>query len=178
MVFISGGSSLVFTAITNTEQLPLHVDISCATKMLAVSSALISVHVVGGCGIAHVVVKCAVRLAGPSAGDMAPPARKGVWHQSGSSWRKMPLCSGPETKTETRSLASAGHTPRYCTGQWAPPSMPDAHQNLLWNSCLSCNCIISPPDQWGAIEGSLPTRGLSNERYEWTDLNMTESKFI
>ncbi|XP_056623567.1 gephyrin a isoform X1 [Triplophysa dalaica] len=56
-----------------------------------------------------------INYRGPSAGDMAPPARKGVWHQSGSSWRKMPLCSGPETKTESRSLASAGHTPRYCT---------------------------------------------------------------
>ncbi|XP_057199480.1 gephyrin a isoform X3 [Triplophysa rosa] len=56
-----------------------------------------------------------INYRGPSAGDMATPARKGVWHQSGSSWRKMPLCSGPETKAETRSLASAGHTPRYCT---------------------------------------------------------------
>ncbi|KAA0711306.1 Gephyrin Molybdopterin adenylyltransferase [Triplophysa tibetana] len=56
-----------------------------------------------------------INYRGPSAGDMVASARKGVWHQSGSSWRKMPLCSGPETMAETRSLASAGHTPRYCT---------------------------------------------------------------
>lgn len=117
MVFLSGGSSLVFTAITNAEQPPLHVDVSCANKTQAVSWALIAVRAVGDCGIAHVVVKCAVRLAGPSAGDMAPPARKGVWRQSGSSWRKIPPCSGHETKAERRSLASAGHTPKYCTGQ-------------------------------------------------------------
>lgn len=117
MSSLFGGSSLVFTAITNTEQPPLHVDVNCATKTQAVSWALISVHVLGDCGIAHVVVKCAVRLAGPSAGDMAPPARKGIWRQNGSSWRKIPLCSDPETMAERRSLACAAHTPKYCTGQ-------------------------------------------------------------
>nr|XP_055027713.1 gephyrin a isoform X10 [Misgurnus anguillicaudatus] len=56
-----------------------------------------------------------INYRGPNPGDMAPPARKGVWRQTGSSWRKMPLCSGPEAKAERRSLARSAHTPKYCT---------------------------------------------------------------
>uniref|UniRef100_A0A8C1KE91 Gephyrin n=1 Tax=Cyprinus carpio TaxID=7962 RepID=A0A8C1KE91_CYPCA len=56
-----------------------------------------------------------INYRGPNAGDLAPPARKGIWRQSGSSWRKLPLCTGAEAKAERRALASATHTPKYYT---------------------------------------------------------------
>ncbi|RXN19109.1 gephyrin isoform X6 [Labeo rohita] len=54
-----------------------------------------------------------INYRGTNAGDLAPPARKGVWRQSGSSWRKIPLCTGTEAKAERRALAIAAHNPKY-----------------------------------------------------------------
>lgn len=109
---------------------------------------------------------CPMHLAGPYTGDLAPLPRKGIWRQNGSSWRKIPLCTGAEAKAERRALANAAHTPKYCTGQWAPyrASSYPAHTfdhawcssgpRNVWNS-HSCHSAISPPDQQGAIESCL-----------------------
>ncbi|XP_073783405.1 gephyrin a isoform X8 [Danio rerio] len=56
-----------------------------------------------------------INYRGPYTGDLAPLPRKGIWRQNGSSWRKIPLCTGAEAKAERRALANAAHTPKYCT---------------------------------------------------------------
>ncbi|XP_067311432.1 gephyrin a isoform X4 [Pseudorasbora parva] len=53
-----------------------------------------------------------INYRGPNAGDLAPPARKGIWRQSGSSWRKIPLCTGVEALAERRALASDAQAPK------------------------------------------------------------------
>lgn len=131
-----------------------------------------------------------MRLAGPNADDLAPPARKGVWRQSGSSWRKIPLCTDTEAEAESIALASATQAPKFDTGQWAPypaPSCPahtfehawcSSDPSNVWNShpCLSA---ISPPDQQGAVESCLLplTRGWKKKLMSRTELSVAESQF-
>ncbi|XP_056101622.1 gephyrin a isoform X5 [Rhinichthys klamathensis goyatoka] len=56
-----------------------------------------------------------INYRGPNADDLAPPARKGVWRQTGSSWRKIPLCTGAEAEAESIALASAEQAPKFDT---------------------------------------------------------------
>lgn len=83
--------------------------------------------VVGDCTIAHVVVMLAMRVAGPSTGDLAPPVHKSVWRLAGSDWRKVPVFTDAEAKPERRN--SWHHT-----GQCPPQPVSSYTELNPWSS--------------------------------------------
>lgn len=138
MLFVLMALLWFFMAITNTGQPPLHVDVNCATKTQAVSWALISVHVVGDSGNAHVLVKCAqcvwqgqmqvtwplqrekasgarvAQVGGKFLSALAPKQR-----QRGEPW---PLPPTTQSITEV-----SVHLNQHLHVRLASSSMPDAH---------------------------------------------------
>lgn len=179
-------------AITNLGQPPLHVDVNCATKTQAVSWALISVHVVGDSGIAHVVVKCAqciwqgpMQVTWPLQHEKASGARVAQvggnflsalapkQRQRGEPW---PVPPTPQSITQV----SVHHYPApSCPAHIFEHARCSSGPSNVWNT-HPCHSAISPPDQQGATESCLQplTRGQKKNLMLRTDISMAESQFV